>query len=191
MKIKNVELAKTSFIYKEIINDRLPKIVFIGRSNVGKSSLINKLLNRKKMARISSKPGKTVSINYYLINEEFYFIDLPGYGFAKISKKERERVKALVADFFEKTENIKLIVILIDSRRGFMNPDLEILLKIVEKNFKVLTTLTKCDKVTYSFLENQTKNLQERFGLNVIPFSIKSNIGKEKLIKHINKALKE
>jgi GTP-binding protein len=133
--------------------------------------------------------GKTVSINYYLINEEFYFIDLPGYGFAKISKKESERVKALVADFFEKTENIKLIVILIDSRRGFMNSDLEILLKIVEKNFKVLTTLTKCDKVNNSFLENQIKSLQDRFGLSVIPFSIKSNVGKEKLIKYINKAL--
>jgi len=191
MKIKSIELAKTSFFKKEIINDKLPKILFIGRSNVGKSSLINKILNRKKLARISSKPGKTVSINYYFINKKFYFVDFPGYGFAKISKKESERVKLLLTDFFEKTGNIKLIVILIDSRRGFMNSDLDTLLKITEKNFKILTTMTKCDKVNNSFLKNQISSFQEKFDLNVIPFTIKSDEGKDKLLKYIDKALKE
>lgn len=193
LKIKDIQLAATVFTVKNLIEDSLGKIVFIGRSNVGKSSFINKMINRKNFAKTSSTPGKTISINYYLINEMCYFVDLPGYGYARISKKERHRVRTLISTFFEKAENVKLVVILIDSRRGFMDSDIEILSKIINKGFRMLTILTKSDKLRNSELVIQKKNLQNKYGLNVIAFSIKSadNEKREKILKYINKALME
>jgi GTP-binding protein len=191
MKIKDSRLERTCFSAKELIRDDSPKIVFIGRSNVGKSSLINKLLNRKKLARSSNKPGKTISINYYLVNDEFYFVDLPGYGYAKISRQEKKRVNALMASFFRTVEHIDLVVVLIDSRRGFMEVDLEMLAPIVEKKIKLLTVLTKSDKLRNSELINQKKNLQNTFGLNVISFTVKSDENREEMLTYINQALTE
>lgn len=191
MIIRTSKLAKTSFFTRELIADERSKIAFIGRSNVGKSSLINRLLNRKNLARTSSTPGKTVSINYYLINDEFYFVDLPGYGYAKISKIESRRLKTLIADFFSAVKNLKLIVILIDSRRGFSRPDIEILSQLLEKNFRILTVLTKSDKIGSSNLVNQKNDLQNKFGLKAISFSIKSNNNREEILTNINKALME
>ena len=189
MKIKDINLVKTVFSKGELINDNIAKIAFIGRSNVGKSSLINKVLGRKKLAKTSSTPGKTLSVNYYLINGEFYFVDLPGYGYAKISKKESLRVRSLVSFFFNTVRNIKLGVILIDSRRGFMDSDIEILSFFIEKKIRVLTVLTKSDKIKNSELLNQKKNLQKKFDLKVLSFSIKSDKNKEEILKIINKAL--
>ncbi len=193
LKIKDIQLAATVFSAKDLIEDTLGKIVFIGRSNVGKSSFINKMINRKNFARTSSKPGKTVSINYYLINKMVYFVDLPGYGYARISKRESQRVRTLISTFFEKVGNIKLVVILIDSRRGFMDSDIEILSKIINKGFRMLTVLTKSDKLRNSDLVIQKNNLQNKYGLKVIAFSIKSadNEKREEVLKYINKALME
>jgi GTP-binding protein len=191
MKIKDVKLARTAFLAEDLIRDDKGKIVFMGRSNVGKSSLINKLVNRKNLAHTSSKPGKTVSVNYYLINDQFYFVDLPGYGFAKVSKEDRQRVKGLISHFFEHMNNIRLILILIDSRRGFMDADLDVLSKIVNKNFKLLTVLTKSDKLKTSILQNQISTLQQRFGLKAIPFSTKSNDDRLEILDFINQSLKE
>ena len=193
LKIRDIQLSATVFTVKNLVEDSLGKIVFIGRSNVGKSSFINKMINRKNFARTSSRPGKTISINYYLINKMCYFVDLPGYGYARISKKERQRVRTLISTFFEKAENVKLVVILIDSRRGFMDSDIEILSKIINKGFRMLTVLTKSDKLRNSELVIQKKNLQNQYGLNVIAFSIKSadDEKREKILKYINKALME
>jgi GTP-binding protein len=189
MKIKNVTLYKTVFTQSEIVNDKRPKIVFMGRSNVGKSSLINSLCNRKHLARTSSRPGKTVSINYFLVNEQFYFVDLPGYGYAKISKSESQRVKHLISGFFNHIESGILVIMLIDSRRGFMESDIELLNKIIQKNYKILTILTKGDKISASQLKNQTLKYQKEFDLIAIPFSIKSSHYKENILKYIEKAL--
>lgn len=191
LKIKTMEIAATAFSARDLPGDDVGKIIFLGRSNVGKSSLINKLLNRKNFARTSSKPGKTVSINYYLINEFFYFVDLPGYGYAKISKQETRRVQALISAFFDTVKNVKLVMILIDSRRGFMDSDLEILAKIINKGFKLLTVLTKSDKLRNSELVIQKKNLKKQYGLNVVSFSTKSEDNKEEVLKYINQALME
>jgi GTP-binding protein len=191
MKIKDVKLARTAFLAEDLIRDDMGKIVFMGRSNVGKSSLINKLVNRKNLARTSSKPGKTISVNYYLINDQFYFVDLPGYGFAKVSREDRKRVKGLISHFFEHMNNIRLILILIDSRRGFMDADLDVLSKIVNKNFKLLTVLTKSDKLKTSILQNQISILQQSIGLKAIPFSIKSNDDRLEILKYIKQSLKE
>jgi GTP-binding protein len=191
LKIKAMDVAATAFSGKDLLSDTVEKIVFLGRSNVGKSSLINKLLNRRNFARTSSKPGKTVSINYYLINEAFYFVDLPGYGYAKISKQETRRVQALISAFFETVKNVKLVMILIDSRRGFMDSDLENLAKIINKGFKLLTVLTKSDKLRNSELVIQKKNLKKNYGLNVVTFSKKSEDNREEVLKYINQALME
>jgi GTP-binding protein len=194
LKIKEVQLAATVFAGGNLIADDLPKIIFVGRSNVGKSSFINKIINRKKFAKTSSTPGKTVSINYYLINREFYFVDLPGYGYARVSKKEAQRIRELISLFFEKVKNVRLIIILIDSRRGFMDSDIEILAKILNKEFRLLTVLTKSDKLTNSELVIQKNNFQKEYGLKVITFSIKSKDNDEKreeILKKINQAIME
>lgn len=198
MKITGSSLERTSFTGKQLINDNSKKVLFIGRSNVGKSSLINALLGRKKLARTSSKPGKTISINYYRVNTNngissgyFYFVDLPGYGFAKISKTESRRVRDLISAFFRTVENAKLAVLLIDSRRGFMDSDLEMISQILDKKIKLLTVLTKSDKLQDSELIGQKKVLQKKFGLNAVSFTIKSNHNKEEMLKLINKALME
>jgi GTP-binding protein len=189
MKIKDIKLAKTVFQMNDLVPDNLSKILFLGRSNVGKSSLLNSLLARKKMAKISSKPGKTVSINYYLINNRFYFVDLPGYGFARISIRENQRVKSLLTAFFENVTGVALVLILIDSRRGFMESDLRLLAKIVEKNYKILTILTKSDKISSSQLKSRLKQFQEQFDLLAIPFSTKASDDREKILKYIEEAI--
>lgn len=194
LKIKEVQLAATVFSRDQLIADDLPKIIFIGRSNVGKSSFINKIINRKNLARTSSTPGKTVSINYYLVNRQFYFVDLPGYGYARVSKSETQRIRELITDFFEKVKNARLTVLLIDSRRGFMNSDIEILSRILNKEFRMLTVLTKSDKLRNSELAIQKNNLQKEYGLKVITFSIKSkdiDEKREEILKQINQAIME
>jgi GTP-binding protein len=194
IKILDTKLERTSFIEKELIRDNVGKFIFIGRSNVGKSSLINKLVGKKKLARSSSTPGKTISVNYYLITTSvgiFYFVDLPGYGFAKISKSERLRAKNLISAFFKTVENVKLVLLLVDSRRGFMNSDLDVISEIIDKKFRLLTVFTKSDKLSSSKLKIQKEDLQKKFGLNAISFTIKSNENKEEMLNTINNALME
>jgi len=202
MKITDCQLEKTSFVDSDLIQNDIAKIIFIGRSNVGKSSLINKLAERKKLARISSTPGKTISINYYRvkimekreekkIQNTCYFVDLPGYGYAKIPKKESQRVKQLLSTFFLTIKNARLAVLLIDSRRDFMDSDLEVISQILDKKINILTVLTKSDKLTYSELTNRKKTLKNKYDLDVVAFTIKSSKSREELLELINKALME
>jgi GTP-binding protein len=194
MKILDSTIERTVFAEKELLDDNVKKVIFIGRSNVGKSSLINKLVGRKKLARTSSKPGKTISVNYYRIEipgDYFYFVDLPGYGFARISKTENLRVKSLLSVFFNTVKNVKLVILLVDSRRGFMESDLETISEIVEKKFRILTVLTKSDKLAYSKLIGQKKDLQKKFGLAVTTFTVKSDENKEEMLNIINNAITE
>ncbi len=191
MIIKSANLDKTVFSPEGLLLDSRSKIVFIGRSNVGKSSLINKLAGRKNLARSSSRPGKTISINYYDINEEFYFVDLPGYGYSKISKIEKSRVDKLINQFFLKSTGIKLVLLLIDCRRGFMNIDLNTLEQLSTKNFKILTIFTKSDKLSNSNLKNQLTKYQNDFDLKVIPFSIKGRDAVLPVLENIEISIKE
>lgn len=190
MNIKKSELAGTFFNPGQLPRDGRPKVLFFGRSNVGKSSLINMLLERR-LARTSSMPGKTLSINYYLIDSRLLFVDLPGYGFAKVSKTESARVRQLIADFLGRVENVRLAALLIDSRRGFLPPDLDTLAQIVEKKFPILTILTKSDKISFSEQKNLSTQLKTKFGLQTISFSIKAQAGKNDVWKYINEAIKE
>jgi len=191
MIIQDINLYCTAYCRDQLVKDDRIKILFIGRSNVGKSSFINKIVNRKRLAKTSSRPGKTISINYYLINNEFFFVDLPGYGYAKLSKTETQRVKILMSMFFKQVTNVRLVLLLIDSRRGIMESDKQILKQILHNNYQILTILTKSDKINNSELKNQKINLQEKFGLKTISFSIKSNDNKEDILKLIKKTLLE
>lgn len=191
MIIRSSQMAKTSFNKKQFIADEKPGIAFIGRSNVGKSSMINKLLHRKNLARTSSRPGKTVSVNYILVNGTFYFIDLPGYGYARLSRLENQRVKTLITEFFTGVKNLKLVILLIDSRRGFMDADREILAEILDKNFKILTVLTKSDKIAPSKLIDLKKDFEGKLSLKAFSFSIKSDNNREEILNIIDKAFME
>ena len=190
MNIKISELSGTFFNASQLPADDRPKILFLGRSNVGKSSLINALLERR-LARTSSMPGKTLSVNYYLVDRRLIFADLPGYGYARVSKDESARVRRLITDFLARVENVRLAVMLIDSRHGFLPPDLDTLAQIVEKNLPILTILTKSDKISFSQQRDLIAQFKNNFGLTVISFSIKSPAGKIEIWRQIKEAIKE
>ncbi len=126
----------------------LPQIAFSGRSNVGKSSLINSLLNRKSLARVSSQPGKTITCNYYELDRKLYFVDLPGYGFAKRPKEDKKRWSALTQSYFEDNSALRLILQLIDSRVGFTDDDNTMLEWMNYYEVPYIIICTKCDKLT-------------------------------------------
>lgn len=146
MIIKKAEFFAAFGTNKQLPASVKPEVVFSGRSNVGKSSLINKLCNRKNLARVSGEPGKTGTINFYTVND-FYIVDLPGYGFAKVSDKERQRWDKLINSYFETGRGINLVVQLIDSRREPSNDDYMMLEYLTHHNIPFVIALTKGDKL--------------------------------------------
>lgn len=146
MIIKKAEFFAAFGTNKQLPASVKPEVVFSGRSNVGKSSLINKLCNRKSLARVSGEPGKTVTINFYTVND-FYVVDLPGYGFAKVSDKERQRWDKLINSYFESGRNINLVVQLIDSRREPSADDYSMLEYLTYHHVPFIIALTKGDKL--------------------------------------------
>jgi len=146
MIIKKAEFFAAFGTNKQLPASAKPEVVFSGRSNVGKSSLINKLCNRKSLARVSGEPGKTVTINFYTVND-FYVVDLPGYGFAKVSDKERQRWDKLINSYFESGRNINLVVQLIDSRREPSADDYSMLEYLTYHRVPFIIALTKGDKL--------------------------------------------
>lgn len=152
----------------------LPEIAFIGRSNVGKSSLLNAVLRRKKLAKISSTPGKTRLINYFLVNEVFYFVDLPGYGFAKLSRDIQKNWKQMIENYLLQSDELKLICILLDSRHDLQKIDLQMIewLDFMEKPYWIV--LTKTDKLPKNKRVNVTNKYKNYFpDHHIIPFSAK------------------
>ena len=192
-KIRKVELVKTVYT----INDRFPEdrsgdVAFVGRSNVGKSSLLNTLFGRK-LAHVSKKPGKTRSINFYLVNSEFYMVDLPGYGYAKVSKMERQKWAELVDYYFKKRWSLKMVYLLIDGRHGVQKND-EALIKWI-RNYEVpfIIILTKMDKVPKKDKKKQVEEIKkqlEKYGQYiVIPYSAVTKEGVEEILNSIFNAV--
>jgi len=197
MIIQRAELAGTYFHAGQLPADGRPKVLFLGRSNVGKSSLLNALLGRR-LARTSSLPGKTLSVNYFRgvgrgaaarPPQEVLLADLPGYGYARVSKGENARVRTLIAGFLQRVENVRLALLLVDSRRGFLPADLEMLGQIVDQGFPILTILTKSDKISLSQQRHLIAQLKNNFGLLAISFSIRSPQARDEVWRRIQEAI--
>ncbi|MBC8181568.1 YihA family ribosome biogenesis GTP-binding protein [candidate division KSB1 bacterium] len=193
MKISSAKFIGSFAHLKQLPKDKLPEIAFAGRSNVGKSSLINCLLNRKKIALTSSTPGKTRLLNYYTINENFYFVDLPGYGFAKVSRSERLSWKKLIESFITTNENLKGIVQIIDSRHGITKLDLEMLSWIHFIKLPLILVATKTDKLPNSkrghLLKIIKQEAREFQPVDIFGFSTVSKQGKHEIWQSISRLL--
>lgn len=160
---KEQKFIKSVYSIEDIPKLRLPEIVLCGRSNVGKSSFINSLFNRKDLAKISSTPGKTRSINYYQIDNNFYLVDLPGYGYAKVSVSERKKWAKLIEDFFSNSGMISLVIHIIDSRHKPTELDVQLNTLLKNLNLPYLFLLNKSDKLKQSEFKTSFKNLSEQF----------------------------
>ncbi len=192
MKIKSVEFVKSSSKVDQCPQNNLPEYAFVGRSNVGKSSLINALTDKKKLALTSAKPGKTRLINHFVVNENWYLVDLPGYGYAKVSKKERETFGKLIQDYLTKRPNLVCLFILIDSRHDPIASDLNFLRWLGENAIPFAIIFTKADKLSEKILKSsiesyKTKLLEEWEELPIhFITSASSGLGKDQVLDFIN-----
>ena len=180
MIIKNAEFKISAVSPKQYPADGLPEIVLVGKSNVGKSSFINTMLNRKKLARTSSEPGKTKQINFYNVNDSFYFVDLPGYGFSKMSKVEQEKVGAFIEEYLQNSKNIALIVFLIDIRHNPTENDKLMYNYAIQTEKPFIIIANKADKIAVTKVDDSVKALQNILNplqdLTFIPFSSERKI---------------
>lgn len=191
MKITSIEFIKSVVHVKQLPELRLPEIAFAGRSNVGKSSLINCLLNHKGIAKISSKPGKTRALNYFMINKLFYMVDLPGYGFAKVPREEKENWRKLIESYFEQSDMLKAVVIITDSRHELSKLDLEMIEWVHHLEIKSIIVSTKADKLSGNKLTNQLTGNQKQVRAIVpdaflLPFSSVDRVGRKELWSKID-----
>jgi len=181
----NIELKMSAGFISQVLKDNLPQILFSGRSNVGKSTLINALLNRKSLARVSSAPGKTITINFYEIDKKIYFVDLPGYGYAKRSETDRAKWSRLVDSYLN--ENMfTLIVQLIDMKTGPSNDDLLMLDWMRRTDKPYIIVATKADKLNKTERNLMLEELK-KYGERIIPFSALNGEGKFEILKTILK----
>ena len=192
MNINNVEFIKSAAKSKDLIDSPLPQIVFSGKSNVGKSSVINRLLNRKSFARVSSSPGKTIHVNYFLIDNKAYFVDLPGYGYAKVAKSEKARWSKLMEEFFLQPDHITLGVMIVDARHKPTDDDI-----IMSRWFKasacnLVVVANKIDKVKKSSIESNMILIRNSLELPddtlIIEFSAEKGTNRDQLFAQIEYA---
>ena len=185
MVIKNINLETVCGITSVLPDNDKPEIAFAGKSNVGKSSLINALMNRKSYARISATPGKTQTINFYNINEEMYLVDLPGYGYAKVSEKEKVQWGKLIERYLNVSTQLKAIFLLIDIRHEPSANDKMMYSWIVEQGFQPIIIATKLDKLKRSQIQKHVKMVREGLdlvpGTKIIPFSSTTKQGRDEI----------
>ena len=205
MIIKNAEFTVSATSPKQYPKDDLPQIVLVGKSNVGKSSFINTMLNRKKLARTSSEPGKTRLINFYKAQvknpelpdanniNEFYFVDLPGYGFSKMSKQEQVQVGNFIEEYLQKCQNISLIIFLIDIRHNPTSNDKLMYDYIIKQNLPCIIIANKADKIAITKVDDSVKSVQDALNplhdLAFMPFSSERKIYTENLWNEIFKKM--
>ena len=193
MKIKTSELKVVCVTTSKLPELTSPEIAFAGRSNVGKSSLINSLLNRKNLARTSSNPGKTVTINFYEVNEEFYLVDLPGYGYAKASLEARAKWGKMIEKYLRTREQLRAVILLVDIRHAPTKDDVMMFEWIIENGLEPVIAATKLDKIKRSQKDKQLKLLRdtldvkrykEKTGqdIKIVQFSSVTKAGREELL---------
>lgn len=195
MKIKSVSFVVSNTDHKKCPEDGLPEFAFIGRSNVGKSSLINLLTGTKKLAKTSSTPGKTQLINHFVINDQWYLVDLPGYGYAKVSKSARSNWEKFIADYLTNRKSLMNIFILLDSRLEPQKIDLEFINWCGEKQLPFVLVFTKIDKLSSSALQRNTSKFKKEMLKNweelppVFTTSSISGFGNEPILNYIDQIL--
>ena len=194
MNFQNVEFLISAAAPKDFPKNRLPEIAFAGKSNVGKSSVINRLVQRKNFARVGDKPGKTVHVNYFVIDRKCYLVDLPGYGFAKVSQSEKERWGKLMEDYFA-AGRIDLGVLIVDYRHPPTNNDITMANWFLESGCPFVVVANKMDKLKKSELAPNLEIIRRDLNLPeacpVIPFSAEKGDGRDVLVRHILDAVKE
>ncbi|MCI8362523.1 MAG: YihA family ribosome biogenesis GTP-binding protein [Clostridia bacterium] len=194
MLIKNPEFKISAVSPAQYPDDNLPQVVLVGKSNVGKSSFINTMVNRKKLARTSSEPGKTRQINFYNMDNKFYFVDLPGYGYSKMSKTEQAKVGSFIEQYLNTSKNIALIVFLIDIRHNPSENDRLMYRYIIDSERPCIIITSKADKIAVTKVDSQVKNLQEQLNplkdLTFLPFSADRRIYTQKAWEEVEKYIK-
>ena len=179
--LQNASLQITAGLPSQFPNRPLPHIVFVGRSNVGKSSLLNTLLGRKSLARVSSAPGKTITVNFYNVDDKLYLVDLPGYGFAKRPPEERERWSKLTDSYVRSAKEKRLYLVLIDCKSGPTKDDLTMVNYLYAAGLPYRIVVTKCDKPNKTDREEMLSSLRKTAGVPVIPFSALTGEGRDEV----------
>jgi len=195
MNINNLEFIKSAATAGDLIDSPVPQIVFSGKSNVGKSSVINKLLNRKSFARVSSSPGKTIHVNYFLIDSKVYFVDLPGYGYAKVAKTEKARWSKLMEEFFMQPDHITLGIMIVDARHKPTEDDVLMSKWFNASGCEMVVVANKIDKVKKkSEIEPNMSLIRETLELRdetqIIMFSAEKGTNRNLLLNEIENAVK-
>ncbi len=194
MNVFNAEFVKGAVSPDNFPDLKLPEAAFAGRSNVGKSTLLNSIVNRKNLARTSSSPGKTREINFFIVDNKWSLADLPGFGYASIGKKYREMWKKLNFEYFEKRENLRLVCLLVDSRHDPTDKDLALMEWMETTGGKFLVILTKCDKISKKLIAERKEQVEHvlqycNHALEVLPYSAVSGMGREHLTAILKKNL--
>ncbi len=188
MNVQNVEFLISAAGTRDFPGVRLPEIAFAGKSNVGKSSVINRLLQRKNFARVGEKPGKTIHVNYFVVDKKCYFVDLPGYGYAKVSQAEKARWGALMESYFA-AQRIDLGILIVDARHAPTNNDITMARWFLDSGCPFVVVANKLDKVKKSELAGNLATIREDLELPdkcpVIPFSAEKGDGRDELIRYI------
>ena len=185
MVIKNVNLETVCGITSTLPENQHPEVAFSGKSNVGKSSLINGLMNRKAYARVSQQPGKTQTINYYNVNDEIYIVDLPGYGFANVSQAVKAKWGKMIENYLRKSRQLRMVFLLVDIRHEPSANDKHMYSWIIENGFYPAIIATKLDKINRSQIQKNVKIVRQGLGMEkggiIIPFSAETKQGREEI----------
>lgn len=192
MNVNNVTFLISAASKKDFPGEHMPEIAFAGKSNVGKSSVINRLLQRKNFARVGETPGKTIHVNYFVVNKQCYFVDLPGYGFAKVPQSEKDRWAKLMEDYFA-SNRIDLGVLIVDARHAPTNNDITMAKWFIDSQCPFVVVANKLDKLKKSeIIPNMAlirKDLELPDDCPVIPFSAETGLGRDDLMQHILSAV--
>lgn len=195
MNYNKAEFVTSYGLSSQLPKSDIPEIAFAGRSNVGKSSMINKIFNRKSLARVSAVPGKTATINFYSVEKKVNFVDLPGYGYAKVSKSEKERWSKLIEKYFNDDRNLRLVLSLIDMRHPPTKLDIDMVNYLIQCEVPFVIILTKADKLNKKQTEERLKNIVKEvpYGeeIKMIPFSSQTGQGVEEIKQIIEELCEE
>lgn len=193
MNINNARFEKGAVKPDQYPDNDIPEITFVGRSNVGKSSLINTLLNRRKLARVASKPGKTREINFYNIDDVIYFVDLPGYGYAKVSKDVKYEWGESIETYLNRSKKLKSVVMVVDIRHSPTEDDKMMARWLVSSELPYIVVATKVDKIPRAKLKERLLDISKTLELDdktlLIPFSAETKVGREEILNYVTSLL--